>query len=480
MLALLLALTSPTSAAEVLFPEATPIALDDFSVAYIVYEMVYGEVANGLFDIEGGESIRKWAGADADGCFDNDACPANLWDRTDARLALVMAAGAQDGGTAIEIRFYAWNRREPLRVMKDIIPGGTELAYAKDVSIAVAEVLAEVPRRPTGPLPAAKPPSDPAVVDDEPMEDDDPAPAAPRRTPQPPPEEEAEPEPPRRTSGSLPADDEEPERRPSGGSDVGGGRVSAEDQRALGVSARLAQKWRESGMTVEAWRDAERIRSRRVSLELAGGWGMGNTDRGYGVWVGLENQNGVLTTTAASTWEGAGVGMGVSAWAGLGYAPVTWLEVGLNGGIQQGKKYLEAGWECGECNPASDEVPFDPVTGTQLWISPKIRLHPVAAGVIKPYLLTSLDLSFYDGFVAETTTIAFPGAEGGLAYGVGFGGGIAVDATPDVSFFAEVPYSLTMSPVWRSYDDPAVATQPAGLTYGDGLLRFVGGVSLHL
>lgn len=465
MLALLLALAAPARAADVIFPEATPVSLDDFSVAYLVYDMVLGEVAQGMYVVEDGDTIRKWAGPDADGCFDNDACPGNLWARTDARLALVMAVGAEGDRTRITVKFFAWDRAEPLRVVEDSIPQGTEVAFAKNLAFTTAEVLSEVsPRAAEAPEPK-------------------PAPAPREVTPREPVVDLDEPEEPRSRAAREP---EEEEERPSSSrppSRPTSARAAAEaeaDRRALGVGKRGYAAWKASGDDIDTWRRDHRVRAGRVHLEAGGGYAMGNTDRGYGVWVQLDTVEGTLETTAASTWEGAGEGGGGTGWAGLGYSPTWFLEVAAQAGVVQGRKYLEAGWECDDCTPASDEVPFDPVVGTQLWVSPRLRVHVIPTGFIKPYLLGGLDLSFYDGFVAETTNISFPAAQGGFAYGVAFGGGVAVDAAPDLSLFAEVPYSLTMSPVWRSYDDPAVATQPAGLTSGAGVLRIVGGVTVHL
>ena len=125
------------------------------------------------------------------------------------------------------------------------------------------------------------------------------------------------------------------------------------------------------------------------------------------------------------------------------------------------------------------ELSFDPVPGTQLWIQPRVRAFLVPTGVVKPYALGSLDLVIYDGFVPDTSDVDFPNAAGGLTVAGRVGAGVAIDATSSLSFFVEVPYSITISPLWRSYDDLTVTRQPAGIPGQGGLLRLMGGVGVH-
>jgi len=548
----LLALASVGFATDILVPEATPESLGDFALAYMVYDIILNELSSSSYRVEGGDEIRRWAGKDADGCFDNDACPANLWDRTDARLALVLGIGLTDDGTSITARFYDAGHEEPIRVLNDVVPAGAELAFSRDLRVVVSEVYASLPARGTGGVtrkaPAGAeeeeprlPPSVPVVADTDPDDLDEPAvptekggkaSRAPKAAP---PEKDEEPKgrdaeiddspvtkERKPTRATAPPDEEEDDMP-----DFTGGRSSTSEEeeeetpadeserrlddaelpdrkhfekdlaqaqagaKKLGVPLGAYERYEASGLSAKEWKAKARVRARTFFVEGAAGWAVGDTDRAYGVWADLEeSEEGqfIISTDSTgaqvvSTWEGSGRGegggSGLAAWGAVGYAPTWWLEVSAAVGIQQGKKYLEAGWECTQCATPIEEVPFDPVTGTQLWIQPKFRFIPVPTGVLKPYALVGGDVALYDGFVPDTDVVDFPNAEGGTNWGVSLGAGLFVDAVPHLSFFAEVPFSLTLSPLWRSFDHPGVATQPAGIPGQGGVFRFTGGVSTH-
>lgn len=535
-----LLITSRVWAADVLLPEATPSSLDDFSVASMVYDLVLNEISGGMYRVEDAERIRAWAGKDADGCFDTPECPGNLWDRTDARIALVLGVGQAEGGIEVTARFYDAVHTEPIHEVKDTIPTGTELAFAKDLAMALSETIATVPARGTASTGRkSSPPSVPVAttrVDEapavssaepaEPPEEERPRKSTKKADPEPPPaDEEEELARPRRAEDhddspvtkerkpsrvvdeeeddipdfnpkdDRPKDEEEEERVDAAEREVeekdlpstrelSRDAAKAEAERAaMKIPEGAYQRYVASGLSQDDWRKAARVRKFGFFLEAAGGYALWDTDRAYGVWVDLDEQDGNYVTTAASTWEGSGTGPDGGGGAVLfGTAGLTftwWFEGSVSAGIQQGRKYLEAGYECSACEESVVEVAFDPVTGTQFWIQPKLRFIPVVTGVVKPYVLVSGDIALYDGFVPDTEVVDFPNAEGGLNWGVAGGLGLFVDAVPHLSFFAEVPVSVTLSPLWRSYDDPGVATQPEGIPGKGAVLRLLGGVSTH-
>src|SRR5436190_19037289 len=118
---MLLGLVAIAGAADVLIPEATPRGLDDFSVAFLFYEMVVDAARKEGLDYEDAEVIRGWAGPEGDGCWDNDACPANLWDRTSARLAVVMSVGATDAGLEVDVRLHNADESAPFKVLREVL-----------------------------------------------------------------------------------------------------------------------------------------------------------------------------------------------------------------------------------------------------------------------------------------------------------------------------------------------------------------------
>lgn len=518
-----LLLTSAGWAADVLIPEATPASLDDFSVAYMVYDLVLNETNGGLYRVDDADRIRAWAGPDADGCFDSDACPANLWSRTDARIALVLGVGREEKGIAVTVRFYDANHTAPIREMTDVLPEGTELAFAKEVAMALSETIAGIaPREATvaatpavkttkttpaevmKPIEVVKPPE---VVKDEEeelarparKEDLDESPVTKERKNSRKTDEEEEEiipdfnrtddepkgEDDRTDEEAVDASERELEER-----DLPSTRELARDkdkaeaeQAKMKIPDRAYERYAASGMGADEWLAAKRVRKMGFFIEAAGGYALGDTDRAYGVWVDLDDVDGNYVTTAASTWEGSGTGPdgggGAVGLGTLGVAVNWWFEVSVSGGIQQGRKYLDAGYECTACEESLVAVPFDPVVGTQLWVQPRLRFIPVVTGIVKPYVLVSGDLAFYDGFVPDTDVIDFPNAEGGMNWGIAGGIGVFVDATPHFSVFAEVPVSVTLSPLWRSFDDPGVATQPEGIPGQGAVLRLLGGLSYH-
>ena len=110
--------------------------------------------------MDDGEALRRWAGKDADGCFDNPDCPLVLWGRTDARLAVVLGVGHTDTGLSITVRLYDPTHQGAIREIRDVVPSGAELAFAKDVAVAVNETIAGIPRRTAPVLVTEEPPPD--------------------------------------------------------------------------------------------------------------------------------------------------------------------------------------------------------------------------------------------------------------------------------------------------------------------------------
>ncbi|MFN7144706.1 MAG: hypothetical protein ACK4YP_13100, partial [Myxococcota bacterium] len=149
----LLALLAPAHATDVLFVEATPVTLDDFSVAGLFYGMVLSAADEERLDYEDADAIRKWAGKDADTCWDNDVCPANLWDRTDARLAVVMSVGQEADGLKVEVRLHGVDEVAPFKTLRETVGPGEEFEAAARIAAAAADALPLLPpRRPSGVL----------------------------------------------------------------------------------------------------------------------------------------------------------------------------------------------------------------------------------------------------------------------------------------------------------------------------------------
>ena len=125
-MSLLFALFSPAWASDVLIPEATPASMEDFSVSYTVYSMVVSALENEGLSVDDGDEIREWAGDIADGCALLDDCPANLFSRSEARLALVLTIGQNSRGLNVEAKFFGADDSAPLKVLRQGVAGGGE------------------------------------------------------------------------------------------------------------------------------------------------------------------------------------------------------------------------------------------------------------------------------------------------------------------------------------------------------------------
>lgn len=146
-MSLLLALLTPAWSADVLIPEATPASMADFSVAYMVYGLVVSQVEKQGLEVEDGDEIREWAGEGGDACADVETCPAKLLKKSDARMAVVLAVGQGSKGLTIEARLYAHDDKSPVKVVRNTVAGGEEVAYAKKLGKTAAEVYALIAER---------------------------------------------------------------------------------------------------------------------------------------------------------------------------------------------------------------------------------------------------------------------------------------------------------------------------------------------
>lgn len=471
MLLALLALTAaPARAADVLVPEATPRDLADFAVAYMFYEMVVGAGRDAGLDLDDADAIRRWAGTDADGCYDLEDCPGDLWSRTDARLAVVMSVGQAPGGLDVDVRLHGADEAAPFKVLRQVVPPGGEADFARTVARAARDALPLLPER-------APPPA--AIV----LEDD-----VVRREPT----EKASPELPQEEAtvsgqggGRVPGPTEGTTGRREDTDRPGAGRRPSadEERRDMRIPAGAYADYQESGMDRASWMAKRRVRSGRAHLELAGGWALGDVDRGYGVRVRLDESGGAFETAASSTWEGSGNGGGAGGWFAVGYAPTWFLETSIAGGAQWGEKHLNTGWECppGSCQETASVVEHEPVVAVQAIIEPRARFFLVPTGIVKPYALVAFTLRLHDGVaVTDLADVDYPDAPGGATYGPTAGVGVSIDAAPHLSLFLEAPATLLVSPAEKAVQGSGVTQTPGTLDGAGFYARMVAGIGVRL
>jgi hypothetical protein len=472
---LALALAQPARAADILVPDPVARELNDLSVSFMFAELVVSAMRDGGLDVEDAEAIRRWAGPDADECAASDNCPAVLWPRTNARLAVVIVAGRTDGELDVEVRLHGADDASPFKVIRKRLPPGSERLWATEVARTAREALRVLPQRSVvvppvveatrdatrsrvatnegsgeGEADTAGEPSVAEAASDAPGAS---APTAPPPTAPPPVEPKV--------------------WRPAGESD---------ERRAMGIPAGAYRRYAQSGLSAQDWLRTARVRSGKVFFELVGGWAAGDTDRGYGVRLRLQPAGAGFERVGTRTWEGDGAGTGFNGALHVGYAPAWFLDTALGVGVQQGRKHLDTGWECLDamCDPSSGEDRPAPVAAVQFLIEPRVRVYPVATGVVKPYLLAACTLRVYDGFtVPDLDQVDYPNASGGAAFGPTGGLGVAIDAVSPLSIFVEAPYTYTVTPTSRSTSDGTVTLAPDGLPQRGGLLRVTGGVAVR-
>ncbi len=544
----LLALLGRASAADVMIPEATPASMSDFSIAYMVYDLVVGQVENKGLDVLDADELRELVDGDADACADLDDCPAKLWDRTDARLAVVIAIGQGDGGLNAEVRLYGWDNAQPLKTIRKTVPGGGEVAFAQEVAKQVAAAIQLVPdrdeelgsigKKPTAdedeekvPSPsfdededeAPPPKKSTKTVKEDPVEDwEEEEEEAPKKSTsksstkskssdEEEEEEEEEEEAPKKStskssssskSKSSDEDEEKEEKKkadppksaaktkepppppppkvkePSPAEVYGSDPKAVEERRKMGIPWGAYADYRESGMDQAAWLKKAQVHSGKAYIAAAGGYTLGDVDRGYDVRVGLDSK---LVTTGSSSWTGPGAGSGINGRLEVGYIPAWFVDTSVAVGMQTGKKKLTVGWECSACEEQVAETPYAAVDATQLFIEPRAKFLPIATGYVKPYALVGFTFAVYDGFHIpdESGAVDYPDIDGGTALGPTAGLGVMIDPVAPISIVIEAPFNLVLSDGEASSVDPDLEVLPTTLENNGWVLRVVGGVAVR-
>jgi len=532
----LLALLGRASAADVIIPDATPASMSDFSIAGMFTGFVVDAIDGRGLGVLAGEELIEAVGGDADACADLDDCPGKLWDRTDARLAVVMAVGQGDDGLNIEIRLYGWDNAAPLKTIRKVASGGGEIAVAQEIAKQVAAAIQLVPEReeelgsigkkPTAdedeeevPRPSfdededeAPPPkkSSTKTVKEDPVEDWDEEEVPPKSSSKSSSKskstaDDEEEEAPKKTSTkSKSSDDAEKEEKkkadppksaakakepppppppkvkePSPAEVYGSDPKAVEERRKMGIPWGAYADYRESGMDSAAWLKKAQVHSGKAYVAATGGYTLGDVDRGYDVRVGLETEQ--FVSTGSSAWTGPGAGSGINGRVELGFIPAWFVDTSVAVGLQTGKKKLTVGWECSACEEKVAETPYAAVEATQLFIEPRAKFLPVATGYVKPYALVGFTFTVYDGFHIpdEQGAVDYPDIDGGAAFGPTAGLGVMVDPVSPISIVIEAPFNLVLSDGEASSTDPDLDAVPTTLENNGWVLRVVGGVAVR-
>jgi hypothetical protein len=261
------------------------------------------------------------------------------------------------------------------------------------------------------------------------------------------------------------------------------GDASAAQERArMGIPWADYARYRDSGQDQQAWLQAAKVHAGHGYVEASGGYALGDVDRGYGVRVAID---GDFNSTAVSSWTGSGASEGGAPVGriAVGYVPSWFLDTSVAFGVQGGQKHLNTGWYCPDaCESTESETPYAAVDAAQLEIEPRVRILPLATGLVKPYGLVGFDISFYDAFHIpdENSAVKYPDVAAGVALGATAGAGVMIDPTPNLSVLVEVPFSYILSDGTARSIDPGLPLVPSELDRNGWTLRFVAGVQVRL
>lgn len=440
-------------AADIVLPDFTPATMDDFATADDLGNLARMALEERGLVVLGGEALESLVGDAAMACADEVTCPVNLWDRVDAPTALVGRVGQEDGLLHVRVLVYEGRGSRATRTYEERLPP----AAAGELLLRIAEDLAPQALAP----PAVTRPV-PGVVEER---------YAPVGQPLPDPDDE-------------PLDDPAPSRRPD--------RESDEQIERLGLPAYAVRRYEDSGEHADQWLEDARVRQPAVFLELHGGALMGDLDRRYDARVGLYDELGDAWSERDSySYHSFLNSRGFAGGVAVGYQAAWWVDVSLLGGVQMGRKELTTGWETWEAAGnadgsdeflESDQVVYDPVSAVMGFMEPRVRLYPLATGILKPYALAGFNLRFYDAYsVPDLDFVDYSEAGGGVGLGPTLGGGLAFDAPKGAIGFIEIPWTYVVSPSGADLQDSGglqeVPTQFVGVGQ---YLVFKAGLGIHL
>ena len=127
-----------------------------------------------------------------------------------------------------------------------------------------------------------------------------------------------------------------------------------------------------------------------------------------------------------------------------------------------------------------DAVSADAVRAAQLLIEPRVRLWPVATGVVKPYALAGFTTMLYDSIVVpDSAVIDYPNSAAGAVLGVTGGGGLALDVNDFFTLQLEVPFTWMLPEGPQERIDPLVKTAPQTVGQYGYVLRGTGAIAVR-
>jgi len=402
----------------VLFPDVTPATTSEFALAFMLQELVRHEMEREGHVVLSTKAVRPVVGDAVDACADVAKCPFAALQQLPARVSVVIGLVRLEGGLHGEVVFYERGDTAPVETRQYLILPGAEGEFARNLSLVTTDILSLV---------------GPTSTDDikwavRLVEDADAAERAAQAMEEAAETEEyIEPLPPR------------PPVEPVEERDIS--ELSFERRlEGTGIFPRhitgSKRHFMKSNLDPRDWLYVAMPHAGRFVFEVRGGMGIGDEDRDADVRVVLDDNNDNV-----SEWyqEGPTYSERVRGSLYAGYAPTSWLDVGLLFGLQYSQKSLSTGWRP-EGSDTGSSGQADPVSAVMVYLEPRVRVYPITTGIAKPFLLVAPDFRFFDDFhIIDPTDppVDYPDPTGGVVFGATGGGGLMIDPGPIVGFFAE-------------------------------------------
>ncbi|MBT3220151.1 MAG: hypothetical protein HN348_13770 [Proteobacteria bacterium] len=227
------------------------------------------------------------------------------------------------------------------------------------------------------------------------------------------------------------------------------------------------------------WLFAASPHAGRFTVEVRVGVGIGDVDRHADVRVDLED------TVQTSDWfqEGPTNSARVRGGLYLGYAPTTYLDIGVLTGLQYGVRALTTGWaQISDSGTTVDSSGIQQVQAVQIYVQPRLRAYMVPVGPAKPYAFAGVELRIFDAYkIEQPDELQYPIPPAGLVAGPLGGLGLMIDPGPIVGFFAEGSFTYHLGVRSAAAEKGSwsgiVETVPMGVHYTIGV---AGGVQFRL
>jgi hypothetical protein len=444
-------------------PDFTPGAPAEFALAFMLQERVIETLGNRGHVAISGDAASPVLGP-VRNCADSEDCPTAQLPRLPSRWAVVVRVERGEASLDGMVTLYERNGTAPVDRATIPIAGGNEQAFAD----AVADML----DRAVGDLGAAEP-ADVAEArsliagdwtpPDRPVDGEKPPKEPPPREPKEPvdpPDPEIKPTDPKVPKPPKGAEHLTLEQKLE--------KAGLDPRHIVGCKASFGE-W--DGPPLE-WLFQQTPHAGRFTVEVRGGYGLGDVDRHADSRVYLDG--------SGEDWfqEGPRAGQRPRGALYLGYAPTTWVDLGAELGLQYGHRTLSTGLiEGGSTGAVLDAE----VQAVQAWVRPQVRFYVVPLGIIKPFVYVGADVRAFDVYKITPGSVTFPAPPGGVVPGAGGGGGLMLDPGPIVGFFVEGGYTRhfgTRAAAAQLGDRPDDAPPPPNGTLAT--TQLTGGVQFRL